>query len=236
MYSNKEKRTRDENIVSYLPMVEKIVSKMGIKNHLMDREDLIQIGMVGLIESLDRFDESKNVSFESYVYRRIRGSVFDALRKEGKISRDRIKKLNNYNDHKEELQQKLLRTPTDEEICDYMGITRKELDDVYMTIHTISNVSLETVMFQNEENDIYLKDMLEDKETSPVIDTMVFDEEKDNLHSAVRTLNEREQMIVQLYYVEELTLKEIAYILDVSIPRVSQLHGKIISKLRMKMM
>jgi RNA polymerase sigma factor for flagellar operon FliA len=105
-----------------------------------------------------------------------------------------------------------------------------------MTIHTISNVSLETVMFQNEENDIYLKDMLEDKDTSPVIDTMVVDEEKDNLHNAVRTLNEREQMIVQLYYVEELTLKEIAYILDVSIPRVSQLHGKIISKLRMKMM
>ena len=141
-------------------------------------------------------------------------------------------KLNKYYEVKTELSNRNLRTPDEEEICEELGIEKKELSKIYETVHCLSNVSLESTIFSSDSNDTYLKDIIEDDSIESPEDVLLKSERRQMLKSAISQLSEREQIILKLYYVEELYLKEIAYILDISIPRVSQIHGKILTKLR----
>lgn len=218
-------------IIKHLPLVKRLVSKMDI-GYNYDLDDMINIGVIGLMDAIKKYDKSKNVPFESYASLRIRGAVLDELRKAGPVSRDRISKLNQYYEVKEQLENKYLRTPDEEEICKEMGIDEKELSNIHETVHLLSNISLETTIFSREGSEIYLKDVVEDENVDTPEDYYLKQERKQMLKEAIELLDEREQLILNLYYVEELSLKEIAYILDISTPRVSQLHGRILMKLR----
>lgn len=218
-------------IIKHLPLVKKLVSRIDA-GYNYDLDDMINIGVIGLMDAIKKYDKSKNVPFEAYASLRIRGAVLDELRRAGPVSRDRINKLNQYYATKEELEMKNQTSPSEEEICQEMGIDQEELSKIHETVHSLSNVSLESTIFTNDSSDMYLKDIIQDNSVESPEEVLLKKERKRLLKEAVEQLDEREQLILNLYYVEELTLREIAYILDISTPRVSQIHGKILIKLK----
>jgi RNA polymerase sigma factor for flagellar operon FliA len=218
-------------IIKHLPLVKKLVSRIDA-GYNYDLDDMINIGVIGLMDAIKKYDKSKNVPFEAYASLRIRGAVLDELRRAGPVSRDRINKLNQYYATKEELEMKNQTSPSEEEICQEMGIDQEELSKIHETVHSLSNVSLESTIFTNDSSDMYLKDIIQDNSVESPEEVLLKNERKRLLKEAVEQLDEREQLILNLYYVEELTLREIAYILDISTPRVSQIHGKIRIKLK----
>lgn len=224
--------SENENlIIKHLPLVKRLVSKIDA-GYNYETEDLINIGVIGLMDAISKYDKSKNVPFEAYATLRIKGAVLDELRRAGPVSRDRIGKLNQYYEAKEELERRNLRSPDEEEIIEELGIDDKELSKIHETVHYLSNISLESTIFSSDGTDMYLKDVIEDNNAESPEDRLLKKERKKMLKDAIEVLSEREQIILNLYYVEELSLKEIAYILDISTPRVSQIHGKILIKLR----
>ncbi len=219
-------------IIKYLPLVKKVVGRIDTKDSEHEQDDLISVGVIGLMDALKKYDATKKVPFEAYATLRIKGTVIDELRKSGRVSRDRIAKLNQYYLAKEDLERRLGKTPDESEICEELGIGEKELYKLHETVHYLSRISLESAVFSEQGNEIQLIDMVKDHNTISPEEELVKAEEKEIISRAISKLKDREKIILNLYYVEELSLKEIAYTLDISIPRVSQIHGKILIKLR----
>jgi len=222
----------NEMVLKYIPLVTRIAGRIDSGDGEMDRDDLFSVGVIGLIDAVKKFDAGKSVPFEAYATLRIKGTIIDEMRKSGRVSRDRIVKLNRYYSAKEKLEQQLMRSPDERMICDEMGISDKELYKIHETVHYLSKVSFEMTLFQKDGGETQLADMLRDDSTDSPEEDYIKNERKKLLNSAIEKLGEREKTILNLYYVEELTLKEIAYAMDISIPRVSQIHGKILLKLR----
>lgn len=223
---------RDELIIKYLPLVKKVVGKIDSKDNINDLDDLISMGVIGLMDAINKYDPKKKVPFEAYATLRIRGSVIDELRKSGRVSRDKIDKLNEYYRAKEDLEKKNLKTPNEDEIMQELGIDERQLWKIHETVHYLSNYSLDSTLFNNENDEISLLELIEDEAAVLPLNKLLDDERREYLTKAIDSLQEREKTILNLYYVEELSLKEIGYILEISIPRVSQIHGKILLKLR----
>lgn len=227
-----EKSQKDNLIMKYLPLVKKIADKIEVKGNRYEKDDLVSLGVIGLLDAIDKYDYKKNVPFEAYATLRIRGAIIDEFRKSGRVSRDRIYKLNEYYRAKEELENKLMRTPEELEICQELGIDSKELYKIHETVHYLSDISLESVVFSEKGSEVQLIDLVKDEHVLLPEEHIIKSEQESLLKDAISSLKEREQIILNLYYTEELSLKEIAYILGISIPRVSQIHGKILLKLR----
>lgn len=219
-------------VAQYLPLIQKIVSRINLKHTHYDKEDLIHIGVLGLIEAYKRYDNEKGIPFQHYAKWRIRGSILDELRKNGKVSRGKMAKINSYYQARNDLQQLLQREPEAEEICERMSITLQELYDIEDSIHYLSQYSLEEVLFAGQEGEFSLIDVLEDRKAQAPDEKLLEEERKKCLVEAVKKLTQREQLVLNLYYHEELTLKEIAGILGITLSRVSQIHGKILARLR----
>ena len=226
----------EDKILEYLPLVKKTVDKMGVRNRQnMDREDLINIGIIGLMDAMSKYDASQKTPFDQYAKWRIRGTILDELRKNGLVSRSKMGKVNLLYEAVRNLQQQLMREPEDAEICQYMGIEMEKLREIHQTIHFLSQYSLEGALFGGDRDEYALKDILVDERA---VDPTVFLEAGEQsfiLANAIEGLKEREKLILNLYYFEELPLKDIADILGVSLSRVSQIHGKVLIKLRTRM-
>lgn len=223
---------REKEIMKYLPLVEKVVNGLKIKRSEYDRSDLYNIGVIGLMDALEKFDKSKKVPFEGYAYIRIKGTIIDEVRKTGPVSRTRLTRLNEYYRAKEKLEKLKMRTPTELEICQELDINEKQLSKIHETVHQLASVSLEKAMFSDDGNENELINFLEDKQVKDTEDVLTNKERQGLLTEHIAQLAKREQMILNMYYVDELSLKEIAYVFDISVPRVSQIHGKTIMKLR----
>jgi RNA polymerase sigma factor for flagellar operon FliA len=222
----------EEVIVRYLPLIKKIVDQVNLTHTQYEKEDMIHIGVLGLIDAFQRYDSGKGIPFQHYAKWRIRGSIIDEMRKSGKVSRDKMKKIKQFYQAQNDLRQQLMREPSDEEICRVLSIARQELYDIEENIHYLSQYSLEEVLFSGDEGEFERIDVLEDKRIQTPEEELLEKERKERLAEAVEKLPERERLILALYYKEELTLKEIAGVLGVSLSRVSQIHGKTLLKLR----
>ena len=148
MNALKEVDGKEQIIEEYIPLVKYIASRvMFAKNKYMEYEDLVSYGMIGLIDAINKFDNSKGMKFSSYASIRIKGAMIDELRKNRPISKGAMDKLNRYNKAIEELQGTLLREPTTQEISNYLGISSSEVAEIENYINYISMVSLESVIF-----------------------------------------------------------------------------------------
>ncbi|HSL86766.1 MAG TPA: FliA/WhiG family RNA polymerase sigma factor [Bacteroidales bacterium] len=225
-------QSENDMVLKYIPLVKRIVGRIETGEGDLDKDDLFSIGVIGLLDAIKKFDPGKAVPFEAYATLRIKGNIIDEMRKTGRVSRDRISKLNDYYGAKEKLEQELKRSPDEHQICVELGISEKELSKLHETVHYLSRVSFETTLFHKDGNEVQLSDLIKDETADTPEEDYLRKERRNQLRSAMKHLNEREQIILDLYYVQELTLKEIAYAMDISIPRVSQIHGKIILKLR----
>lgn len=227
-----EEQLRNDTVMQYMPLVHKVVHGLKINNKEYDHEDLVNIGVIGLMKAIEKYDDSLKVPFINYAYMRIKGAIIDEIRKTSRVSRSKIKAVNGYYDAINSLQQTLLRTPTEKEICQQMGITDTDLKKIYETVHQLSDVSLDDILFEDSTNETNLMEVMTDKSAVQAEDKLIKKEQFAFMKEAILTLSEREQQILQLIYFEELSMKEVGYIYDISTPRVSQIHGKALLKLR----
>ncbi len=226
-------QTEKKHVVEqYIPLVKYIASRiiMG-KTKYVEYEDLVSYGMIGLMDALNKFDESKGMKFSTYAAIRIKGSMIDELRKNSPISKGAMDKLNKYNEAVESLQNRFLREPNSQEIAKEMGISLSDLTKIENYINYISIVSLESLMF-NDDDDISLIGTIEDKKIIGPEKSLEQSELIEYLGKAIDLLRDKDRLIITLYYYEKLTLKEIGKILEVSESRVCQLHSKAIINLR----
>jgi len=223
---------KEQIIQEYIPLVKYIASRVMFgKNKYMEYEDLVSYGMIGLMDALNKFDNTKGMKFSSYASIRIKGAMIDELRKNRPISKGAMDKLNRYNKAIDTLQGELLREPTNDEIAKHLGLSFSEVGEIENYINYISMVSLESVIFSDDE-DVNLIGIIEDK-NSPSPDAYLQDKEQlEILTKAISLLKEKDRTILNLYYYERLTLKEIGAILSVSESRVCQLHSRSIGNLR----
>lgn len=222
----------EEEIIKYLPLVERVVNRISIKTTEYEQGDLFNIGVIGLMDALRKYDPKKKVPFEGYAAIRIKGAILDEVRKHAKISRYKMANVNQYYQAKQTLEQELKREATDTEICEKLAISSQQLSEIYESLHYLASVSLEDTLFSDKEDGATVKDMIQDTNAMTGETVLLENEQRTLLSQSIKKLPEREQIILSLYYKEELTLKEISEVLEISIARVSQLHGKIIGKLK----
>jgi RNA polymerase sigma factor for flagellar operon FliA len=224
---------REEMILKYLPYVKYIASRLIVgKPPGVEFEDLISFGILGLIDAVNKFDVSKGLKFETYATLRIKGAIIDELRKISWIPKSAFSKLASMNQAREALESKLNREPSENEIADHMNVSLDELRTIQTFINYVSVVSLDEVFFSSEEEDLHFKNVIED-ENSPQPEKIIEEDEKFKmLNEAIKLLPEKDKTILNLYYFEKLTLKEIGKVMEVSESRVSQLHSRAIVRLR----
>jgi RNA polymerase sigma factor for flagellar operon FliA len=227
---------REEMILKYIPYVKYIASRLVAgKPPGVENEDLVSYGVLGLIDAIERFDPSKGLKFETYATLRIRGAIIDELRKISWIPKSAFSKLSALNHARSELEGKLNREPTLKELSEQMNLSTEEVKSIETYVNYVSVISLDEVFFKSDEDDLHFKNIIED-ENSPQPDKILEDDEKmQMLKQGIEMLPDKDKVILNLYYYEKLTLKEIGRVLDVSESRVSQLHSRAIVRLKENM-
>ncbi|SUY47465.1 RNA polymerase sigma factor [Clostridium putrefaciens] len=226
---------KEEMIKEYTPLVKYLASRVIIgKSKYIDYEDLLSCGMIGLMDAFNKFDDSKGMKFSSYASIRIKGSMMDEIRKNAPISKTSMDKLNNYNKVVDMLQNKLMREPDVYEISSELGIPIKDIVKIENSINYISMVSLENLIFSGEE-EIPIMGIIEDKQSLQPSEELEEKEKLEYLTKALDLLKEKDKLVLSLYYYEELTLKQIGKVLEVSESRVCQLHSRAILNLKKAM-
>lgn len=226
---------RSKIVEDYIPLVKHIAARVSLgKNKYIDYEDLVGYGMIGLLDAINRFDDSKGMKFSSYASLRIKGSMIDELRKQRPISKNAMNKLKEYNECVESLQSELMRVPETEEIMKELGVSHKEILEIESYINYMAVVSLDEIIF-SDDDEMNLMGIIEDKKTLSPEQEYIEKEKIEILAEVIEELREKDRIVLNLYYYEELTLKDIGKILEVSESRVCQLHSRAIRNLREKM-
>lgn len=225
---------RDELIAEYLPYVKSIANRMAV--HLppsVEADDLINAGVIGLMNAIERYDSSRENKFITYALFRIRGAILSELRSRDFLSRSNRSKIRELEKAYQDLNLKLGREAKDDEVAKKLGIRLDEFYEIRM-MSTMSFVSFEEIgSFSNEEKDDLMR-LLVDGDTDP-LNLAGLKEMKDSLASVIEQLREKEKMVLSLYYWDELTMKEIGKVLDITESRVSQIHSQALINLKAKL-
>ncbi|MCR4717736.1 MAG: FliA/WhiG family RNA polymerase sigma factor [Lachnospiraceae bacterium] len=229
----KTSAVREQLILEYVPLVKIVAGRLSMYlGYAVEFDDLVGYGIFGLIDAIDKFDYGKGIKFETYASLRIRGSILDSIRKMDWIPRSVRQKQKKIEQAFIDLETKLKHAPSDEELAEELGISVDEYYDWEGQTKISGVSSLEDYLEQGTEVKAQgtRRSVAEQPELS-----FEQDEVKRVLADALTTLTEKECLVVQLYYYEELTLKEISKVMDVSESRVSQLHTKAITKMKDKL-
>lgn len=203
---------------------------MRLPAHI-DKEDLINVGIIGLISAVERFDEGRNVKFETYARFRIRGAILDELRSRDNLSRSARNKDAKLVNALTSLQKELGRRPTVEEISDHLGIS---LDDYYKMLDDAKGISILSSddLPPNYSEKYGHYDVLKKIDENDPLSLITSNELKQELKKAIDALPEKERLVLSLYYYEELTLREIGMVLELTESRICQIHSQAVLKLR----
>lgn len=234
---NGDKDAREELILEYLSLVKFIINRIAIKLPLyVEKKDLFSFGIIGLVEAIERFDLNHGVKFETYARRRIHGAIVDHFRLEDWVPRTIRAKTRQLQDAMRDLEQKLHRSATETELAEFMGITDEELDGLLFETMPITFLSIQTPLNENSEDQtMTLGDKIEDERMRNPSDELQFQQNKEIISESIEQLPRQERLVLILYYYEELMLKEIGHVLNVSESRVSQIHAKAMIHLRAKL-
>ncbi len=232
--ANRSPQLRDELINTYAPLVRFVVARLGIPaTSMLEADDLVSYGMIGLINAIDRFDPARGVRFEAYATSRIRGAVIDQLRTLNWLPRSAVTRVRHIESTLATLEQRLGRPPKEEEVAIELGVSteryRHMLHEVGISVLSL-DAPLASVMQDDEVTS--LGDLLEDSSATEPSEEAERHEMIELLSEAIDRLPERERLLLSLYYQEELTMKEISKVISVSESRVCQLHMQAVMRLR----
>jgi len=223
---------RDTLILSYLPLVRRIAGRIYIPSpEVLDKEDLIAHGVMGLLEAVDKFDPAREASFPSFAYRRIRGAMLDSIRAMSFSPRavnDRIRELREVEDRLSAAGEDV----TAERMAQELGVSISQVHAVHSHIALRAVVSLDRVLFSPQGDEVAVAQVVGCAGSSDPARILDESELSLALSHALGQLAPRDRELLSLYYVEELTLKEIAGVFGVTEGRVSQLHSRAIEVLR----
>jgi len=229
-------KIREELVLKYIPLVKYVVGKMIVnlpKN--VEYDDLVEYGIIGLLDAVEKFDLNKEITFKTYAVTRVRGSIYDELRAQDWVPRSVRKLVKEIERAYVELETKFKRMPSEEEVANFLDIPVKKMEEIYAKVDAGNVSSLDDTVYDGNDSTTTLANTVEDKKVeNPQVEL-----EKNELRVALierlEELNEKERMVITLYYYEKLTLKEIGQVLEISESRVSQIHSKAIFKLKSKL-
>jgi RNA polymerase sigma factor FliA len=226
-------KERDALIMKYAPLVKNVVGRLTfmLPTDTADREGLVNVGIIGLMEALEKFDSTRNVRFETYARFRIRGAVLDELRLRDWVPRSVRHKDGKLEKALHDLKKNLGRLPDDQEMADYLGIPLEQyfkLLDETKGIPVISQEDLTPDYIETHS----VSEVLETVEQGNPLDLFVGAEFRQRLKQVIETLPQKEKLVISLYYDDEMTMKEIGMILDLTESRVCQLHSQAILHIR----
>lgn len=227
---------RDELLNEYIPLVKYVAGRMAMNlPSSVEIGDLESFGFFGLLDALEKFDETRNIKFETYAGTRIRGAILDGLRSMDWVPRSVRSKIRALENQVYNLTNELGRSPSDQELAAALEMSPERYYELLTEVKGVTLFSLDDAITTDREGDsLKILDLVIDEEILPD-HRLLRDESIEELTSAVEGLSEREQLVLALYYNEELTLKEIGHVLDVSESRVSQIHTKAVMTLRSKL-
>jgi RNA polymerase sigma factor for flagellar operon FliA len=230
-------KIRDAFIQQYAPLVKYVAGKVAMgMPHTIEFDDLVGFGVFGLIDAIEKFDPNKHVKFKTYAVTRIRGAIYDELRSIDWVPRSVRQKSREIEDAVHRLESSLGRAATDDEICKELGLTSAEFQKTMMKVSSTSMLSLNDVWYTGDDNDkVSIVDAIESPQSLNPDAIVEKDEIKRVITQAIQELPEKEKKVLVLYYYEDLTLKEIGKVLEVTESRISQLHTKAIMRLRAKL-
>ena len=227
--------SRDELIIEYLPYVKRIVQRISV--HLpsnVETDDLINAGIIGLIQAAERYDPTMENQFITYEVFRIKGAVLSELRSRDFLSKSNRRKAREIENTFLSLEQKLSRQAKDEEVAENLGLS---LDEFYRIkkISSISFISFEEIGYTSKEDQKSLMHYLISHDTEDALTLTRLNEIETAIAEAIGALPDKERKVISLYYWEEFTMKEIGKTLDITESRLSQIHSQAIGRLRRKL-
>lgn len=229
--NERDPQAGDSLMKKYKPLVTYHVQRIGAgvpKN--VSRDDLYSLGMMGLFDALNKFDINRDLKFDTYASFRVRGAIIDGLRKEDWLPRSAREKAKKMEVQIEQLEQQLMRHVTPEEIAEHMKLP---VEEVYQTVHEHFFSNVLSINEQQDQEEMDGKAfVIRDDYTRTPEQELVHSELLDDLAENIEKLNEKEQLVLSLFYTEELTLTEIGEMLELSTSRISQIHSKALFKLR----
>ncbi|MEO5794257.1 MAG: RNA polymerase sigma factor FliA [Rhodoferax sp.] len=235
MYTAKGHLDREHMLRQYVPLVRRLAHHMIAKlPPNIELDDLIQVGMIGLSEALTRYEVAQGVQFETFATQRIRGAMIDELREGDWMSRGSRKSQKEIERAVQRLEQKLGRSPLESEIATELEMTLPDYQELLGKVRGTQLVYLEDMNGGAEDGAGFLDRHVADETADPV--SLLRDHRlRSSLVEAIKTLPDREQYIMSMYYENDMNLKEIAAVLDITESRVCQLHSQSIARLRAKM-
>lgn len=227
-------KLREKLLIKYLPLVKYITSKMMFSlPTCVDYNDLLSAGIMGLIGALERYDPDQGVKFETFVLPRIRGAILDELRALDWAPRSLRSKARQVERVSEQLEKELGREASKTEIASKLNMDLQEYNGVLSELSKASLLSLDGSRVEDRgESSMSMYDLLENTESENPEYHIENEQIKKLLVQAIEDLNEQEKIVMALYYYEELTLKEIGQVLNITESRVSQIHSKAVETLK----
>jgi RNA polymerase sigma factor for flagellar operon FliA len=233
--SDGDEGARERLVVAYSPMVKFVAGRLGagLPSHVEDA-DLISYGLVGLIGAIERFEPERGIKFETFAMTRIRGAIIDELRSLDWVPRSVRSRAREIETAQAKLEHQLQRAPTEAELAAKLNMTEAELQSALLEIANSSVYALDELWTVSDSSgdQVSLLDTIADDSAADPQEALASTEVKDLLTEAISSLPEREQLVVALYYYENLTLREIGEVLGVTESRVSQLHTKAVMRLK----
>lgn len=224
-------QNRSAVAVAAVPLVRSIVGRLSIPDHpLASRDDLENVGLLGLLQALDSYDTDRGTPFVSYAYGRIRGALVDYLRSIDALPRERRRRLAEAHRAMDILRQELGAEPTDEQVAAHLDMTLIEYHTLLRDAQCRFSLSLHSPI--DSEGEQTVLESIPNHETAKAFEQIDRDSLKDYIQTLINELPEREQTIVALYYIEDLTLREIASLMDRTEARISQILTKVLGTLR----
>ncbi|MCK4403946.1 MAG: FliA/WhiG family RNA polymerase sigma factor [candidate division Zixibacteria bacterium] len=227
-------QVRQKLLEEYLPLVRNVAGRMAMGfPKSVELSDLVNTGVIGLIEALSNFDPSRGVKFETYAVPRIRGAILDELRSLDWVPRSTRAKSREIDKATNKLENQLCRPPSNRELAKSLKISSGELFSALYDVASTTVLSLDELIYKEEDNrQVPRVETLENLSRDNVLGDLEKEELKAYLVEAISHLSEQERLVVALYYYEELTLKEIGEVMQISESRVSQIHTKAALKLK----
>jgi RNA polymerase sigma factor for flagellar operon FliA len=230
---------RERLVVAYSPMVKFVAGRLGagLPSHVEDA-DLISYGLMGLIGAIERFEPERGIKFETFAMTRIRGAIIDELRSLDWVPRSVRARAREIETAQAKLEHELQRAPSEAELAEKLGCSEDELQNSLLEIANSSVYALDELwaISDSSGDQVSLLDTIPDNAAADPQQALDSGEVKERLTEAIGTLPEREQVVIALYYYENLTLREIGDVLDVTESRVSQLHTKAVMRLKTQLL